>query len=51
MEITIGMEFEKETKRTYRYKGVGTTAVETLYIKKEALSAKPNHIKVVITST
>ncbi|MGN1318325.1 MAG: hypothetical protein ACI4VF_04860 [Lachnospirales bacterium] len=46
-------EFDKETKRTYRYTEVGTSKVKQIYINKDALkdlgANKADRLNVVIS--
>lgn len=37
MKIEIALEFEKETKSTYRYKANDSSYVNTLYVNKSAI--------------
>jgi len=51
MEIKLEMEFERETKNTFRYSEIARdkpAAVGNLYIQKWALSERPDKISVVI---
>jgi hypothetical protein len=40
-EIRITFEFDRETKRTYRFKEVGGEVVGTLYVKQTAFPDGP----------
>ena len=51
MEIEVEMEFERETKNTFRYSEIARDkppVVGSLYIQKWALSDRPDRISVVI---
>jgi len=50
-KIEVEFEFEKSTKRTYRYKEVSDDpVVGTLYVKKHKLEGKPKTLQVTIHS-
>jgi len=44
----LELEFEKETKGTWRFKELKTSFVNTIYIQKSAFDTKPEKIKVTI---
>lgn len=53
--MNIRLEFEKETKNTFRYQEIDEKGLppenpilRTLYIRKSALPLKPDHITVTI---
>jgi len=46
--IKAEFEFEKETRRTYRFAEVNGETIGTLYVKKTAFDKQPKRVKVTV---
>jgi len=47
-KIEAVFEFERETRRTYRYREIESYQIGTIYLQKHLFSEKPKRIKVTV---